>query len=164
MVENVRIILMTRSGPLRINPRYSDTSGVVLLREGLHRIGLLDSTLQQSGPPCIIRLMRGLVVLVAMASLWPTAGQAAPRTFGRLYHDGTVVRTFGVPAPLPHGGTDPLFVISGGVEGQLNITKFAQGDREYSGGDWAVYTVTWNVAPYLLPRTRLLQRLKRAAM
>jgi len=96
------------------------------------------------------RLMGGLVVLVAMVALWPAASQAAPRTFDRLYHDETVVRTFGVPSPLPHGGTDPLFVISGGVERQLNITKFAQGDREYSGGDWAVYTVTWNVAPYLL--------------
>jgi hypothetical protein len=26
----------------------------------------------------------------------------------------------------------------------------APGDKGYHGGDWAFYSVTWNVAPYLL--------------
>jgi hypothetical protein len=96
------------------------------------------------------RFAAPLVVLALLVSLWPDLTAAAPRQFGMLYHDGEIVRTFGVPARLPHGGTDPLFTVTNGVEGQLGITTFAPGDPGYSGGDWAVYEVTFTGAPYLL--------------
>ncbi|MGH2536997.1 MAG: hypothetical protein ACRDHL_06365 [Candidatus Promineifilaceae bacterium] len=90
-----------------------------------------------------------LVVLLLAVSALPAL--AAPKEFGQLYHDDDIVRTFGVPASLPHGGIDPLFTFpDGGAEGQLAITAVAPGDPGYHGGSWAVYAVTWNVTPYLL--------------
>ena len=100
--------------------------------------------------PMVGRIRMSLVVLLAALAIWPLATHAAPRTFGRLYHDGTIVRTFGVPAPLPQGGSDPLFVVTNGVAEQLSITTFAPGDPGYRGGAWAVYKVTFTVTPYLL--------------
>jgi hypothetical protein len=77
--------------------------------------------------------------------------QAAPRVFMHLYYNDQILRTFGVPAPLPHGGNDPLFTFpDDAADGQLSITQFAPGDPEFSGGAWAVYEVTFNVEPYLL--------------
>jgi hypothetical protein len=45
-----------------------------------------------------------------------------------LYHDGEIVRTFVVPSPLPHGGIDPLYTFTNGVDGQLSVTAVAPGD------------------------------------
>ncbi|HEX6288311.1 MAG TPA: hypothetical protein VFZ66_03930 [Herpetosiphonaceae bacterium] len=100
------------------------------------------------------RMLRHLLIpLMLIASVLvaaPESTDAAARSFGMLYHDGTIVRTFAVSAPLPHGGSDPLFVVTNGVDEQLGITQFAPGDPGFSGGDWAVYLVTFTGTPYLL--------------
>lgn len=79
-------------------------------------------------------------------------GNGNGQHFGDLYLNGETVRTFGVPANLPHGGTDPLFVVSNGVSGQIGIAGLGPGEQGYSGGDWAFYDVTFNqgVQAYLL--------------
>lgn len=92
--------------------------------------------------------------LVAPAAALP-AGAASSRAggdFGRLYLDGRIVRTLGVPAALPNKGLDPLYVLPVGAPGQLAVTAVGPGTGDYHGGSWAVYVVTWaeGVTPYLL--------------
>jgi hypothetical protein len=69
--------------------------------------------------------------------------------FGRLYHDGAIVRTVATPTSQPGQGVDAIYPVANGVAGQLAVTAAAPGDN-YHGGRWAVHVVTWNTAPYLL--------------
>jgi len=72
---------------------------------------------------------------------------------GTVFFDGAVARTLVPPAPLPHGGVDPIYVFpGGGADGQLSVAGVGPGDRDYHGGRWAVYTVAFSdgVTPYLL--------------
>jgi hypothetical protein len=98
--------------------------------------------------------MRRLIASGALvgAFLLALAGPASAKEFGMLYHDGEIVRTFVVPSPLPHGGIDPLYSFTNGVEDQLSVTAVAPGDGPYHGGRWAVSMVTFNdgVQPYLI--------------
>jgi hypothetical protein len=95
---------------------------------------------------------------VAAAPLALVAGPAAADsgdaavTFGRLFHDGAVVRTVVTPTSQPGRGVDAIFPVADGVTGQLPITSVAPGDRGYHGGRWAVYVVDFadGVTPYLL--------------
>jgi hypothetical protein len=97
--------------------------------------------------PLTAGVLMATTALVLLAS--PAQAKAGK---GFLYHDGEVVRTVVVSSPLPHGGTDPLYVVTNGASGQLGIAALAPGDAGYSGGDWAVSEVTFNpgVTPYLL--------------
>jgi hypothetical protein len=103
------------------------------------------------------RLRTVIAPLLVMLALIPATTHAAPRTFGQLYHDGEVLRTFGVPAAVPHGGRDPLFVFTNGVDGQLSVTQFAPGDPGYHGGAWAVYQVTFTGKAYLITSDEAIQ-------
>lgn len=87
------------------------------------------------------------VVLAAPAS---ADSDDAAAVFGRLYHDGEIVRTVVTPASQPGMGVDPLFAVQDGASGQLAVTSVAPGMPGYHGGRWAVYVVDWNVTPYLL--------------
>jgi hypothetical protein len=93
-----------------------------------------------------------LVALAAIVSLAPSPTEAARSPRAMLFLNGDTVRTFVVPAPLPHGGTDPLFMVTNGASGQLGIAGVGPGEPGYHGGAWAVYTVTFDagVTPYLL--------------
>ena len=64
--------------------------------------------------------------------------------------NGTIVRTVVPPAATPNDGRDNFYAVMGGVAGQKAIVAVAPGSKGYHGGDWAFYSVTWNVAPYLL--------------
>jgi len=72
--------------------------------------------------------------------------------FGRLFHDGSVVRTVATPTSQPGRGVDAIYPVADGVEGQLPITSVAPGDRGYHGGRWAVHVVDFKdgVTPHLL--------------
>jgi hypothetical protein len=108
------------------------------------------------------RLSAVITLSLLLLALGSTVTQAAPRSFGQLYHDGEVLRTFGVPAAIPHGGRDPLFVFTNGLSEQLSVTAFAPGDRGYHGGAWAVYEVTFTGDPYLLTSDEAIQAAKAA--
>jgi hypothetical protein len=92
---------------------------------------------------------------VAIAAPFALAGPVqadspkAAAGFGRLFYDGTVVRTVATPTSMPGRGVDTIYPVVGGAAGQLSVTAVAPGDN-YHGGRWAVHVVTWNVAPYLL--------------
>jgi len=95
-------------------------------------------------------LLAGLVVGALVVGLAGSASATVTKSF--LYHDGDMVRTLVPPSALPHGGRDPLYSVTNGVEGQLGIAGVAPGDGPYHGGAWAVSAVTFNqgVTPYLL--------------
>ena len=90
-------------------------------------------------------LVTTLLVSVVLTISIPVFAEKPGR--GYLYYEDQVVRTF-VPngKPLKDPGTDPLYAFPNGE--QISITRYAPGDKEYRGGHWAVYFVTWNVAPY----------------
>jgi hypothetical protein len=93
------------------------------------------------------------IAAVALAVVLVLAGPAAAQTGkGQLYLDGEIVGTVVNSASLPHGGTDPFFMVTNGAEGQLGIAGVGPGQPGYTGGDWAVNRVTFNpgVTPYLL--------------
>jgi len=79
---------------------------------------------------------------------------AVPPRTGQLYYDEMVVRTL-VPSgkSLQKEGIDPLYAFPDDeIEGvpQYSVTRYAPGDKEYRGGHWAVWTVTWNVEAYVI--------------
>jgi hypothetical protein len=90
-----------------------------------------------------------LAVVGALLMLAP-GGAGAETGKGQLYLDGEVVGTVVNTASLPDGGTDPFFMVTNGVEGQLGIAGVGPGQPGYTGGDWAVHRVTFTVMPYLL--------------
>jgi hypothetical protein len=99
-----------------------------------------------------VRRVLAVAILTSALLALLGVGSASAREFGTLYNDGQIYRTFGVPASLPHGGTDPIYSFTNGVEGQLSVSGVAPGDKGYHGGRWAVYVATFadGVDPYLL--------------
>ncbi len=99
-------------------------------------------------------MRRTLIVAVAVAAtLTALAGTASAATSkGSLFLDGEVVGTVVNSAAIPHQGTDPFYMVTNGVSGQLGIAGEGPGDPGYNGGSWAVFEVTFNqgVTPYLL--------------
>ena len=93
-------------------------------------------------------IVAAVVATVVVLALAGPAGAKAGKGF--LFLDGDTVGTTVVPAPVPGGGTDPFFMVTNGVEGQLGIAGVGPGQPGYTGGDWAVFQVTFTVAPYLL--------------
>jgi hypothetical protein len=90
---------------------------------------------------------------VTVAAVLVLAGPAGAETGkGQLYLDGEIVGTVVNAAPLPHGGTDPFYMVTNGAAGQLGIAGVGPGQPGYTGGDWAVFQVTFSagVMPYLL--------------
>jgi hypothetical protein len=111
---------------------------------------------------------RHMAAVVATAALvvTPLAVTATPAiadsttpsgaNFGRLFYDGTTVRTVATPTSMPGRGVDDIYAVVGGAPGQLSVTAVAPGDN-YHGGRWAVHVVTWNTAPYLLTSDEAVQ-------
>lgn len=93
-----------------------------------------------------VAVMAGAMVFALSAPTLADAGK------GLLYLDGAIVGTVVNAAKLPHGGNDPFYGVTNGVEGQLGIAGVGPGDAGYNGGAWAMNTVTFNegVSPYLL--------------
>jgi hypothetical protein len=99
-------------------------------------------------------MRKGIAVAVMVgAMMFALSAPALAKTEkGLLYLDGEIVGTVVNAGSLPHGGNDPFYAVTNGVEGQLGIAGVGPGDAGYNGGAWAVNTVTFNagVDPYLL--------------
>lgn len=97
-------------------------------------------------------MRKGMIGLTLAAGILLVAAQPAGATTGKgqLYLDGDIVGTVVNPAALPNGGSDPFYVVTNGVMGQLGIAGVGPGQPGYTGGDWAVNLVTFSVEPYLL--------------
>jgi hypothetical protein len=79
------------------------------------------------------------------------AALGAEPGFGRLFLNDQVVGTVVPPAQVaPGSGLDPFYKVTNGAAGQLGIAGIGPGEPGFHGGDWEVFTVTFNVTPYLL--------------
>jgi hypothetical protein len=109
-------------------------------------------------------MRRGMTAVVISAAIVALlAGPAGAQTGqGQLYLDGDIVGTVVNPAALPGGGTDPFFMVTNGVEGQLGIAGVGPGQPGYTGGDWAVFQVTFTVTPYLLTSDEAVEAAEKA--
>lgn len=96
--------------------------------------------------------MKKLIHAILALTIATLASQSAfagkPETkkgaqFGALFYNGQTVGTVATPTSMPGRGVDTIFVVSNGQEGQLGVTTVAPGDKNYHGGRWAVYVVTW---------------------
>lgn len=96
------------------------------------------------------KFITSAVVGIAVLLVTVMPASAARLTFGYLYYNDEIVRTIVPPAAIPESGRDALYSVVNGVSEQLGIAAVAPGDTNYHGGWWAVHTVTFNVAPYLL--------------
>jgi hypothetical protein len=86
-------------------------------------------------------------LVAAIAAFVIAAVAASPvgaRSFGRLYAEGEVFRTFGTPASVDPGtGTDPIYTFTNSSNAeQLSVARYAPGPGSH-GGRWAVYHATW---------------------
>ncbi len=98
---------------------------------------------------------RALIMAIATAGLLAVVSSppalAAEPGFGHLYLNGQVVGTVVPPARVDAGsGQDPFYKVVNGVGGQLGVAGVGPGQPGYHGGDWQVFTVAFNVPPYLL--------------
>lgn len=92
-----------------------------------------------------------MVVAGLLTAVVSQAALAAEPGFGRLYLNGQIVGTVVPPAQVaPGSGLDPFYKVTNGVDGQLGIAGVGPGEPGFHGGDWEVFTVTFNVRPYLL--------------
>ncbi len=102
------------------------------------------------------------LLLAAVAAPTVAGGPPAPG----FYVDGVVYRTVAAPNDLSRTGApahtfDTLYA----VEGQtFAVAAAAPGDRDYNGGRWMRFPVTWNVTPYADPLTREEEVLAAAAI
>ena len=97
--------------------------------------------------------MAGTAMVVAglLTALGSQAALGAEPGFGRLFLADHVVGTVVPPAQVaPGSGRDPFYKVTNGTGGQLGIAGVGPGESGYHGGDWEVFTVTFNVTPYLL--------------
>jgi hypothetical protein len=92
-----------------------------------------------------------LVVAGLLTAVGSQAVLGAEPGFGNLYLNGQVVGTVVPPAQVtPGSGLDPFYKVTNGASGQLGIAGVGPGEPGFHGGDWEVFTVTFNVTPYLL--------------
>jgi hypothetical protein len=97
--------------------------------------------------------MAGTAIVVAglLTAFGSQAALGAEPGFGKLYLNGQVVGTVVPPAQVtPGSGQDPFYKVTNGASGQLGIAGVGPGEPGFHGGDWKVFTVTFNVTPYLL--------------
>lgn len=99
-----------------------------------------------------IRLLTTAVLVAGtLAVVGAQAALGAEPGFGKLYLNGEVVGTVVPPAQVaPGSGLDPFYKVTNGVSGQLGIAGVGPGAPGFHGGDWEVFTVTFNTTPYLL--------------
>jgi hypothetical protein len=90
-------------------------------------------------------MMAGLALLGAVVS---SKGEAGARITGEAFYvDGTAYRTVGTPTDLSNtGAPDHAFDLIynlGGAQA-LNVATATPGDRDYNGGRWRVYGISFD--------------------
>ena len=83
-------------------------------------------------------------VIAALAVLVVVIAPVGAKSFGMLYAEGELFRTFGNPAQVDPGtGTDPIYTFTNSSNAdQLSVARYAPGPGSH-GGRWAVYHATW---------------------
>jgi hypothetical protein len=83
-------------------------------------------------------------VLAALSVLIVVAAPVGAKSFGMLYAEGELFRTFGNPAQVEPGtGIDPIYTFTNSSNAdQLSVARYAPGAGSH-GGRWAVFHATW---------------------
>src|SRR2546425_9994399 len=112
-------------------------------------------------------LTKAFFALFAIALALPvTSVFAAEPGVGKLYFNGTIVRTVVPPAAFPNAGRDNFYEVGNGVAGQLGIASVAPGSADYHGGAWKVFSVSFKaeVTPTLLTSEQAVLSAQSAGM
>ena len=101
----------------------------------------------------LLSTLAGIGLLLGIAAGPVSAGNGPPQP--AFYVDGTVYRTIATPTDLSKTGApahsfDTIYQLDAPGTGLLDVAAAAPGDRDYNGGRWMVFAVTWNVAPVQL--------------
>jgi hypothetical protein len=85
-----------------------------------------------------------IAILAALAIASLAAAPVGAKSFGHLYAEGEVYRTFATKANVPDGtGTDPIYTFENSTNpDQLSVARYAPGPGSH-GGRWAVHHATW---------------------
>ena len=97
----------------------------------------------------LFSLLAGLGLVLSIAAGPVAAGGPPSLSF---YIDGARYRTVGTPTDFTNTGApastyDKLYALG---EGLINVAEAKPGDRDFNGGRWAVYPITWNTTPVQL--------------
>ena len=97
----------------------------------------------------LFSILSGLVVALSIVAAPVAAGGPPSLAF---YIDDVRYRTVGTPTDFSNTGA-PDFTydkIYGLGNGLANVAEAKPGDRDFNGGRWAVYPVTWHTTPVQL--------------
>jgi hypothetical protein len=102
----------------------------------------------------------GLVLTIAA----PVLAGGPPKV--GFYVDDTLYRTVSTPTDFSGTGApastyDKIYALGNGLR---NVADAKPGDRDFNGGRWAVYPVTWHITPYQVTNDRDLLALADAGM
>jgi hypothetical protein len=98
------------------------------------------------------RLAIGAAAAAMLLSVAATSVAAGGPPSPAFYVDGVQYRTVGTPTDFSRTGApassfDRIYVLGDGLEA---VAEAKPGDRDYNGGRWMVFPVTWNIAPVQL--------------
>lgn len=89
-----------------------------------------------------------LLLLALLMAIPALAMPGKPDFTPHIYADGVAWGTkVTTVLPAPNGNNahsfDKFFVVVNGADGQLPVAEAAPRNKEYNGGRWVTYTVTW---------------------
>jgi len=114
---------------------------------------------RQSERSCFVRKILTIVAtVIAALTLSATSVAAGGPPKAGIFVDDVLYRTVGTKTDFsttgaPDHSFDTIFLLDDGSEaadGLASVATAAPGDRDYNGGRWMVYAVSWNVDPYQL--------------
>jgi hypothetical protein len=98
-------------------------------------------------------ILTGALIATSAFILTSSLAERPPFVFptGCCFYNDNMVRTVVPPAAFPSAGRDNFYGFStDAAEGQKGVVAVVPGAPGYHGGAWRFFSVTWNVAPYLL--------------
>jgi hypothetical protein len=96
-----------------------------------------------------VSALAGLGLLLSIATASVAAGGPPKPGF---YIDGVLYATVGTPTDFSNTGApgftyDKIYALGSGLR---NVAEAKPGDRDFNGGRWMVFPVTWNTTPVQL--------------
>jgi len=94
----------------------------------------------------IASALTGVALLLSVAATSVAAGGPPSLAF---YVDDVRYRTVGTPTDFtdtgaPASSFDKIYSLGNGL---INVAEAKPGDTDFNGGRWAVYAITWHIAP-----------------
>jgi hypothetical protein len=104
----------------------------------------------------IASILASLGLLLSIAAGPAAAGGPPSLSF---YVDDARYRTVGTPTDFTNTGApastyDKLYALGDGL---INVAEAKPGDRDFNGGRWAVFEITWNSTPVQLTNAEAVE-------